>query len=201
MGLDRLVSKDTHNRYQKFCLRGFHRQTFIPENILELKAALNLIGSFRWRATVTHYSVFSPMLIREILANLDEGGSIARIHGELFQASSAVVNQVFDMHDDGDYEDWKLTDPNHSVSLLTGGLRNQRREASDDMVQQRLRLLYSLVMRKHILVHQSEVGHMLGDDELMGGIQGVSVNVFLSDESRILGEKFMSCSGMSDSCR
>nr|VDD51692.1 unnamed protein product [Brassica oleracea] len=169
MGLDRFVSKDTHNRYQKFCLRGFHRQTFIPENILELKAALNLIGSFRWRATVTHYSVFSPMLIREILANLDEGGSIARIQGELFQASSAVVNQVFDMQDDGDYEDWKLTDPNHSVSLLTGGLRNQRREASDDMVQQRLRLLDSLVMRKHILVHQSEVGHMLGDDELMGG--------------------------------
>ncbi|CAN6924981.1 unnamed protein product [Brassica oleracea] len=185
MGLDRFVSKDTHNRYQKFCLRGFHRQTFIPENILELKAALNLIGSFRWRATVTHYSVFSPMLIREILANLDEGGSIARIQGELFQASSAVVNQVFDMQDDGDYEDWKLTDPNHSVSLLTGGLGNQRSEFSiEDLC-----LVYHQVYYIHngvhnplddsdvcfpnfihqILVHQSEVGHMLGDDELMGG--------------------------------
>ncbi|KAH0903910.1 hypothetical protein HID58_043413 [Brassica napus] len=175
MGLDRFVSKDTHNRYQKFCLRGFHRQTFIPENILELKAALNLIGSFRWRATVTHYSVFSPMLIREILANLDEGGSIARIQGELFPASSAVVNQVFDMQDDGDYEDWKLTDPNHSVSLLTGGLRNQRREASDDMIHNGVHnplddsdVCFPNFIHQ-ILVHQSEVGHMLGDDELMGG--------------------------------
>lgn len=84
-------------------------------------------------------------------------------------------------------------------------------EESDDMIQQRLRLLDSLVMRKHvnfgellrsqihngvhnplddsdvcfpnfihqILAHQSEVGNMLGDDELMGEPRCLSECVFI----------------------
>lgn len=90
MTSDRFVS--VNKKYQRLSLRGFHRQTFIPEHILELQAAMNLIDSFGWRATVAHIPAFSHILIREFLANLDEGGSIAQIRGELFQVSSNVVN-------------------------------------------------------------------------------------------------------------
>lgn len=82
---------------------------------------------------------------------------------------------MFDMQDDEDFEDWKLTYLNHYISLLTGELRDQWNgfaiedlclvyrqlyhicntnwipgEESDDRVQERLRLFGSLVMRKHV---------------------------------------------------
>ncbi|KAF3580376.1 hypothetical protein DY000_02031368 [Brassica cretica] len=74
---------------------------------------------------MTDVSAFSPILVREFLANLSEANSTVQIRNEVFQITSIVVNQTFDIPDGGDSEEWKLADLDHSDSILPGGLRNQ----------------------------------------------------------------------------
>ncbi|WZZ66419.1 hypothetical protein YC2023_077789 [Brassica napus] len=97
----------------------------IPVHVHAFTSALNLIDNVSWRATVTDVSAFSPILVREFLANLSEANSTVRIRNEVFQITSTVVNQTFDIPDGGDSEEWKLAYLDHSDSILPGGLRNQ----------------------------------------------------------------------------